>query len=432
MRPQHLSSPLRTAIALATMAATLATTALAGPKYKVLHAFGAGKDGGGLWGSLVFDMKGNLYGTTSGGGLYGYGTVFELTPRSDRKWAETLLHSFKNDDSDGDDLNGGLAFDAAGNLYGTTSAGGGPDTYGTVFEMKSRSPGWVLNVIHRFSLHDRAGGSPYAGVLMDKVGGLYGVAYGAFELLPGPNGWREAVLHQFTGRNGDGEDAFAGLITDAVGDLYGTTERGGAYEAGTVYELKHNSGRWKELLLHSFPSFHDDGQVPGGGALVSDSSGNLYGVTSQGGSHTCVDVGCGTVFRLSSGPNGDWHETILYNFTGNANGSGPGGSVVMDKAGNLYGTTVNGGTTSCDCGVVYKLAPQANGKWKYTVLHTFVGSDGAQPDAVPIFTTSPHIYHQALARRQPRDGPITETWNPRSGRSGCHEPAVGARRLGSI
>jgi uncharacterized repeat protein (TIGR03803 family) len=127
------------ALRTAALALILVGSALAGPKYKVLHAFGAGKDGGGLWGSLVFDMKGNLYGTTSGGGLYGYGTVFQLTPRSDGKWAETLLHSFKNDDSDGDDLNGGLAFDAAGNLYGTTSAGGGPDTNGTVFEMKNRA-----------------------------------------------------------------------------------------------------------------------------------------------------------------------------------------------------------------------------------------------------------------------------------------------------
>jgi uncharacterized repeat protein (TIGR03803 family) len=373
------------------VALILVGSALAAPKYKVLHAFGAGKDGGGLWGSLVFDMKGNLYGTTSGGGLYGYGTVFQLTPRSDGKWAETLLHSFKNDDSDGDDLNSGLTFDAAGNLYGTTSAGGGPDTYGTVFEMKLSSRGWVLNVIHRFSLHDRAGGSPYAGVLMDKAGGLYGVAYGAFELLPGPNGWREAVLHQFTGRNGDGEDAFAGLIMDAVGNLYGTTEHGGTSKlcgggCGTVYELQRTSSGWKEHILHDFGTGDDDMALPGVGALVLDSAGNLYGTAGGGASRA------GVAFRVTRSPDGHWKTTIQYAFTGGANGDQPGAGVVMDNTGNLYGTTIAGGDPKCQCGVVYKLAPQANGKWKYTVLHTFVGSDGAQPDANLILDSKGNLY----------------------------------------
>jgi uncharacterized repeat protein (TIGR03803 family) len=113
-----------------------------------------------------------------------------------------------------------------------------------------------------------------------------------------------------------------------------------------------------------------------------DGKGNLYGATSQGGSNICVDVGCGTIFRLThvaSTTGGAWIETILYNFVGGSTGSGPGGGVIIDDAGNLYGTTVYGGSPQCQCGVVYMLSP--NGGWTYTVLHTFIGSDGAIPDA---------------------------------------------------
>jgi uncharacterized repeat protein (TIGR03803 family) len=159
-----------------------------------------------------------------------------------------------------------------------------------------------------------------------------------------------------------------------------------------VYRLRRSASGWKESVLYSFGDFHDDGQIPGVGALVSDGSGNLYGTTVQGGRNTCVDVGCGTVFKLTPGANGDWKETILYSFKGNANGSGPGAGVVLDAAGNLYGTTVYGGTTSCSCGVVYKLAPGSSGKWTYTVLHRFTGSDGAQPDANLILDSKGNLY----------------------------------------
>jgi uncharacterized repeat protein (TIGR03803 family) len=150
-----------------------------------------------------------------------------------------------------------------------------------------------------------------------------------------------------------------------------------SYKAGTVFEVQRSSSGWKEQALHNFPAFAHDGQVPGGGALALDSSSNLYGTTIQGGRNICSDVGCGTIFRLTQGTDGKWKETILYNFKPGAARSFPGG-VVIDKAGNLYGMAGNGGG-SCDCGVVYKLAPGSNGKWTYTVLHRFSGADGAVP-----------------------------------------------------
>jgi uncharacterized repeat protein (TIGR03803 family) len=372
----------------------LASAAWAGPKYKVLHAFTGGKDGGGLWGSLLVDNQGNIYGTTVAGGPKGKGgTVFKLTRQANDTWAEAILYNFcsKPECKDGGGSSAGLIFDREGNLYGTTMDGGGPYTTGTVFEMKPGSNGWIFSTIHRFGRNDPANG-PYGGVVVDQLGNLYGVGGWAFELTLIHDHWKETLIHAFSCQHSGGCVVLDHPILDTTGNLYGTTERGGTRAAGTVYQLRHTSDGWKESVLHDFPSFHNDGQVPGVGALVSDDSRNLYGTTDQGGSNTCVDVGCGTVFKLTPGSNGDWKETILYNFAGNAKGSGPGGGVVRDGAGNLYGTTVYGGTTSCDCGVVYKLAPNSKGKWKYTVLHRFTGYDGAQPDANLILDSKGNLY----------------------------------------
>jgi len=125
-----------TTIAVLAAISMLNAGAWAAPHYKVLHIFGFGTGGGGLWGSLVLDGQGSLYGTTSGGGDFGYGTVFELTPGANGKWTHRLLHSFKNDDSDGAAPNSALIFDAAGDVFGTTSGGGGPYKHGTVFELE--------------------------------------------------------------------------------------------------------------------------------------------------------------------------------------------------------------------------------------------------------------------------------------------------------
>jgi len=396
----------RALLAVATFFAVLVAlvpTASAAPKFKVLHAFGNGQDGAGTWGSLLLDKKGNVYGTTSGGGLYGYGTVFELTPKSNGKWSEIILHSFDLNGQDGFESHGSLTF-AAGNLFGTTT-GGGAYNYGTVFELTPGSGGWAETVLYSFGSHQNDGFEPYAGVVLGPAGDLFGTTPhdpgNVFELTPGSDGWTESVIDDFS-KHDDGNGPFAGLIVDAAGNLYGTTEYGGVHNLGVVYSLKSaGDGSWKERILHDFcakgPPNCQDGARPGVGALTMDISGNVYGTTAGG---DC----CGTVFRLTQA-NGRWKETILYDFKGGASGYEPGAGVVRDTAGNLYGTTVYGG--SC-CGVVFKLSPKENGKWKYTLLHTFTGYDGAQPDANLILDEKGNLYGTAATGGAYDDGVVFE------------------------
>jgi uncharacterized repeat protein (TIGR03803 family) len=393
-RPKVCSVQLRrllsaSTVVLAVLAITLSPFVGAWPasKYKVLHAFGAGKDGGGLWGSLVRDSRGNLYGTTSGGGTYGQGTVFELRSGSNGRWSETVLHDFPSSSDDGQGPTSNLIVDAAGNLYGTTRGGGGPYKVGTIFELTPQSKGsWTESILYSFGTHSNDAYAPYAGLVIDDVGNLYGTGHSVFELLPDSGNWREKVIHRFTSQH-DGDGPFAGVILDAAGNLYGTTEGGGTHEYGTVYMVQHTSSGWKEQVLHNFPAFPQDGQVPGVGALVIDGSGSLYGTTDVGGAFRY-----GTVFRLTLGSDGRWKETILHGFKPDVDGYEPSAGVVRDHAGNLYGTTIAGGSPQCDCGVVYKLAPTAKGKWTYTVLHTFSGYDGAQPDANLILDSQGNLY----------------------------------------
>ena len=179
--------------------------------------------------------------------------------------------------------------------------------------------------------------------------------------------------------------AFGGLTLDSAGNLYGTTSIGGTgtlcdrFGCGTVFELSPTSnGGWTETVLHNFAG-GSDGEDPITG-VVFDAAGNLYGTTRQGGSLSCV---CGTVYRLSPVAGGGWTETVLYSFTGGSDGSAPEGTVVLDAQGNIYGTTYYGGNSGCfgsGCGVVFKLSPTSNGGWSETVLHTFTGGiDGANP-----------------------------------------------------
>jgi len=379
--------------------AALSLAAYAQPPFKVLHAFGLGNDAGGLWSSVVFDQQGNIYGSSSGGGAYGDGTVFRLSPGQDGDWNETILYSFPSFSEDGAVAWGGPAVDAFGNVYGTTQVGG-LYAHGIAFELSPGPQGWIETVLHNFAGPGDPTCCPYGNVTLDEYGDLLGVGYSAFALSPGPGGWGESILHSFADENGDGYGTQAGLILDAAGDIFSTTRFGGgeptcpANTCGTVYELQPVAGTWKEHILHRFGSFAGDGEVLSSGELAIDSKGNLYGTTAEGGANVCVDVGCGTIFkvarvRASTGVAGA--ETILYSFVGGAAGFNPGGSVIVDGAGNLYGTTISGGSPACQCGVVYELSPK-NGGWKYTILHTFTGSDGAQPDANMTFGPDGNLY----------------------------------------
>lgn len=389
-----LSSAQKPTIAvLVTLLLIPAPPALAASTFKVLHAF-SGPDGSGVWSSVVLDAKGNLYGTTSGGGGTGCGgggcgTVFKLKPQPDGMWTQRVLYRFSGGE-DGTGPFGTVVRDPAGNLYGTTGMGG-THGEGTAFELAPTPSGWMESTLYAFCSQPGCfdGAAPYAGLTLDPAGNLYGVSGSVFELNRGPAGWTESVLYRFCSKPlcSDGNGGFASLILDAKGNLYGTTEGGGVYGVGTVFKVHQlPDGTWTERVLHSFGGFPEDGIEPGVGALTFDTAGNLYGTTSFGGSYS------GTIFRLVRQPNGHWKETILYNFKGGKAGHTPGAGVVLDKAGNLYGTTFYGGSPDCDCGVAYKLAPNPDGTWSYTVLHRFHGSDGADPDANLILDEQGNLY----------------------------------------
>ncbi len=307
---------------------------------------------------VITDSNGNLYGTTYGGGNFGSGTVFEISPGG----TLTNLVNFNVHNAppgNGSAPLGGLVMDASGNLYGTTSAGGMPQGYyGTIFKI---SPDGSLTYLFENFNPSVTGATPNSSLLLDANGNLYGTteqggAFGnfgtVFELSP--NGTL-TTLHSFNGS--DGAVSVGGLVMDSSGNLYGVTESqvGGH---GTVFKLSPNGTLTN---LHSFAN-SPDGGTPAGG-LIMDSSGNLFGTTSAGGAD-----GGGTVFEISS--SGGY--SILHSFSGNAGEGGPAGGLVMDSNGNLYGTTAGGSSLY---GTVFELSPGGT----FTTLHTFNGGDGAAP-----------------------------------------------------
>lgn len=367
---------------------------------KVLHDFFPDPSGAGPHAKLIRDAAGNLYGTTWGGGAYGYGTVFKLVPKSGGGWTESVLHSFSGG-ADGGGPVAGLVMDAAGNLYGT--AGGGSTrahpAHGVVFELTPSSNGtWNEKVLHRF-IRTTDGSDPSTQLIFDASGNLYGTtasggAYGwgtVFELAPGSSGtWTETILYSFCPQSGceDGAGPSSRLIFDQTGNLYGTAGDG-LYGAGVVFELSASSG-WTETVLHNFQS-PDDGYWPQGD-LIFDQAGNLYGTTQMGGAHSG-----GIVFELSPGSEGKWTESVLHSFEGigGRSPSWPVGGLVFDASGNLYGTTEFGGNCYSvgGCGVVFELSPGSGEEWSETVVHQFAGpNDGAVPMASLIIDQSGNLY----------------------------------------
>jgi uncharacterized repeat protein (TIGR03803 family) len=387
MRPKQRSFALISTFVVVAVALAMMPAARSKPKYKVLASIP-----GGLWSGLTFDSKGNLYGVTTGGGDNHVGSIFEMTRDSKGRWTVTTLHSF--DGTDGSSPNGNLIFDAAGNLYGTTPEGGTYDG-GTVFQLTPSSGGWTFGVLYNFCEQYGCpdGGGPLAGVVQDKDGNLLGTAragvYGlgvVFELTLGSNGWNENVLYSFGSRPHDGSDPMDSPVLDAKGNIYGSTYFGGRDGDGTVFKMRLGSKGWRERLLLQFNS--NDGAGPEGGE-VFDTEGNLYGTTNGGASN---------IFELTPEANGSWKETVLYHFRNPENGLAP-VSGLVGGGGILYGTTAIGGNGSCfnGCGVVYKLAPRADGKWRYTVLHKFGSPDESPPDGKLILDAKGNLYGTALS-----------------------------------
>jgi uncharacterized repeat protein (TIGR03803 family) len=401
MKRQRLK--LHTALAPAIVAAAWALCgAAATPKYTVLYNFTGGADGSAPTGGLTVGAHEFLYGTTIAGGNmnecngYGCGAVFQLSPQGNGKWTESVLHSFANDGHDGYDPQAKMTLDSSGDIYGTTTAGGAYDL-GAIFQLSPETNGWSESILYSFGSQNGDGYNPIAGLAMDMAGNLYGTAplggSTAFELTPGSGGWNEEAIHRFGVKKGDGADPAAGLILDQPGDLYGTTGYGGTGCAGegcgTVYELSPaTNGGWKETVLHRFLNNGKDGYTPGNGALFKDAQGNLYGTTEVGGAN-----GVGTVFEVAR-RGGRWKESILYSFKNDSTGSSPGAGVLMDKAGNLYGTTVDGGLG--DCGVIYKLAPGPKNTWVYTVLHEFLLPFGCVPTGNLVMDRKGNLYGGTL------------------------------------
>jgi len=381
------------------VALVLAPGAWAQGKYKILHKF-TGPDGSDPISALIADTAGNLYGTTTSGGccLGRSGTVFKLAPNADGSWTHSLLYSFTGQ-GDGDAVMSGVTLDAVGNLYGTT-VWGGDYRGGTVYKLVPNSDGtWTEIVLHSFSGDD--GWQVVGGLVFDTNGNLYGTttqggAYGygiVFKLSPNSDGsWTESVLHSFMGGTDGGYPDHGKLIFDATGNLYGVTAgwQTGASN-GTVFELTPNSdGTWTHLVLHSFGGGKDG--VVAQGTLTIDQAGSLYGTTLQGGAS-----GFGTVFQLTRGSDGKWTKSVIHQFHGGTDGSAPWAGVVFDAAGNLYGTTDAGGVGSCSegsgtgCGTVFKLSP--NGKGGLTKqTHRFLGTLAGNPLGEVLFDSAGNLY----------------------------------------
>ena len=392
--------------------------------FTVIHNFTNAGDGGTPLAGLTMDVVGNLYGTTYLGGAHNAGTVFVLR-QTVAGWVLTPLHAFGVNravgDNDGACPFGKVMLAQDGSLYGTTTAGGDRSCpyytgcsntgCGTVFHLtppptvpKSAIAPWDETVIHRFTLG--SGWYPEGDLTFDQSGNVYGTTQdgGAFDggtiyqLMRSGSGWTKNVLHRFTG--GDGADPTGGLIFDQAGNLYGTTFLGGDPNCppfggcGVVFQLSPSGSSWTEQILHAFTGGSDGGFSYDG--LILDPSGNLYGTSNMGGSSGCDGYGCGTVFGFTPGGGGGWNFNTLYTFTdGIGSSSGPGEKLVMDTAGNLYGTTYQDGAYFA--GSIFKLTP-SNGSWTYTSLHDFTGGgDGAFPVSNVTFDANGNLYGTASA-----------------------------------
>jgi uncharacterized repeat protein (TIGR03803 family) len=339
-------------------------------------------------GRLRFDSKGNLYGTTNaggGGGTYGDGSVFELSPNGSGVWNETVIYGFCSEGgpscTDGArPAQSDVIFDSAGNLYGTASQGGA-NGYGVVFELSPAGTGWTENVLYSFT-GGSDGGYPATGLTMDGAGNLFGTTSYAtnniepvvFELRPSGGGWTEQVIYTFTNNN-DGITP-SGLTIDAHGNIFGA-------QGLMVYELSPNgSGGWNAAVLHTFLGkwFAADGTP------VLDKNGNVYGTLMHINLKDASEEG--EVYKLSL-KEGEWKVQVLEIWQ---DGFGPAARVVLDAAGNVYGTTV-GTNDGPGQGSVFELvAPVKGTKYTSKILSDMNGLNGNEPLASMILDSAGNLY----------------------------------------
>lgn len=380
-------------VVAAAMSLSFCLLAQASDRQNLIYNFSRGSGGYGPGGTLFIDSSGNLYGAASEGNISGFccGTIFELSPKAGGGWTYSVLYTFSGVGNDSLP-NGSLVRDAAGNLYGTAVSFGN----GEVFELSPNpSGGWYETVLYSLGSNDGTGPSP---VVLDAAGNLYGTVNSGgahnlgyvFQVSPNPGGgWTYQHLHDFGGV--DGAYPIAGVIVDGSGNLYGATGSGGnsgncPSGCGVVFKLAQNSGTWTETVIHEFNGDNGSNSVA---PLIMDTAGNLYGSTAVGGLN-----GFGLVFELTL-VSGKWQAKTLHNFTdAGGDGAAPNSALVL-RNGNLYGTTSSGGGGlgecvsygDAGCGSVFELSPSGN-TWKETILFDFDGgTDGAFPGGV-IFNSS--------------------------------------------
>jgi uncharacterized repeat protein (TIGR03803 family) len=364
--------------------------------YSVLYNFtNQGSTGGDPYGGPILDQLGNLYGTTYLGGSYGSGTVYELSP-SGSSWTYRTLYDLKGVTDGAGPGYGSVAFGPDHMLYATTEGGG---YFGTAFAVCDCPQ--KEYVVHRFG-NGTDGAEPMGGVVFDPAGNLFGTTLvggnngngTVFEIKSSGNTWIESAIYKFAGGT-DAINPVAPVSIDGHGNLYGTAPAGGVYSNGAVYELSHSATGWNETVLYSFQGL-SDGQNPVGGVIV-DPSGNLYGTTFDGGNN-----GGGTVYELSPSDAG-WKFAIVYSLTGGY--SGPYNKLTRDTNGNLYGTTTGGAN---NLGTVFKLSP-ANGSWTYTDLYDFPGgNDGGFPYGTLAVDANGNIYGTATIGGSDHQGVLFE------------------------
>lgn len=367
-------------------------------KFKSLYSFKGGNDGAKPTGNLTRDKAGNLFGTTRSGGVNGNGVVFELPA----KGKESVLYSFAGGD-DGAYPNGGLVEDKKGNLYGTTTYGGGSGCSGAgcgiVYKVASNG---TESVLYTFT-GGSDGGQPNGNLFADKVGDLYGTtaqggytgglcySVGCGTVFKLRRDGTETVLYAFTSGN-DGQSPNGGLIADKSGNFYGTTQLGGSYDTGTIFKLAANG---TETVLYAFDANYSAGVGGPMAGVTRDGAGDLF-TTVQGGLY-----GGGAVFELAA----DGSANVVYSFcaqAGCSDGEFPVSNLILDKSGNLYSTAGGGGANQD--GVVFKLTPIGT----ETVLHSFDGSNGSDPSGGLVSDGNHNLFGTASSGGKDNDGTVYE------------------------
>jgi uncharacterized repeat protein (TIGR03803 family) len=390
---------------------------------KIIYSFQGGADGEYPYSDLAIDAAGNLYGTTSQGGIdcggYGCGTVFELAHTKDG-WTHQVLHKFAStslrSSPDGSYPTAGVVFDSSGNLYGTTESGG-KSGCGTVFKLAPNSNGgWQESILYAFGCNPD-GRQPNGDLVFDSQGNLYGTTFGggtgtgfcggsdsaffgcgtAFRLSLNPDGsWSETTIYNFQG-SPDAAIPVDALVPDGKGGFYGASEYGGAGPCSTghgefdppdgcsaVFELTPSGAGWTESVIYSFFRGRGFARNPSGGFIVGGPN-VLFGASSSGGN------GFGSIFRLEDSGKG-WNQDILHRFYGDPDGRGPVGRLAKGSQNTWFGVTRSGGANRD--GTVFALISTKAG-WEERVLFNFESGPDF-PEAGPAVDSQGHVYGTTL------------------------------------